>query len=193
MSRAQTPALSLLVLSAVSLLGFPGTGVGQATGTVAYYRNTYGGGDYALAEGDWQAEATARYHFAGPFGLGAGVTVGKFDDPASDPSFTSVAVYLEPSVDAALSSEFGVWAGGRYGWAHERVGSRERGLWGWGWEAGGAAGVDYALRAGLGIGLQVEAMRLDLARDEDLFPASASRDREGWRLAAGIGVRLGGR
>ena len=91
-----------------------------------------------------------------------------------------------------LSRSSSVWVGARYGWAHGRVGDREGGSWAWGWLAGAAGGVSYQLSDDVGIGLQVDVMRLSLRRDETDVVTPEGLDREGWRLSIGPVLTIGG-
>jgi hypothetical protein len=164
----------------------------QLSAAVALPKPFYGGGDYSATHGDWQAEGTVRYAFAAPIRVGVGVGGGKFDEPYSDPSFSSVWLHLEASFRSLVRPDLQTWVGARYGWTHERVGDRESGLWAWGWLGGAVGGVDYALSERFGVGVQIDVMLLNLRRDESGVPPPGGLDREGWRVSVGPVLRFGG-
>jgi hypothetical protein len=160
---------------------------------VSALRTTYSSGNYDATDGDWQAEGVLRYHSRGSFRIGVGAEVGKFDEPYSDPSFTGVGLFVEPGLAKPLTDRWTGSLGGRYGWAHERVGDRGDGLWAWGWQASVVAGVDYRLGANAAAGLQLEVTRLSLRREEDVTIPSSGLERRGWLYGLGLTLRFGGR
>jgi hypothetical protein len=161
--------------------------------TVSALRTTYGSGDYGATGGDWQAEGVMRYHTRGSFRVGVGAEVGKFDEPYSDPSFTAVGVFVEPGLAKPLADRWTGSLGGRYGWAHERVGDHADGLWAWGWQASVVLGADYRLGDNAAAGFQLEVTRLSLMRDEDLVAPAPGLQRRGWLYGLGLTLRFGGR
>jgi Caspase domain len=174
--------------------GAPQLGVGHGwpfSFTASYLRTAYGSGNYAATSGDWQAEGVVRY-LRGLFRIGVGAEVGKFDEPYSDPSFTAVGVFVEPGLGKPLTDRWTGSVGGRYGWAHERVGNEADGLWAWGWQASIVAGVDYRLGASAAAGLQLEVKHLSLRRDEGPTVPASGLSRRGWLYGLGLTLRVGG-
>jgi hypothetical protein len=161
--------------------------------TASALKTTYGTGDYEATRGDWQAEGVLRYHSHGLFRIGVGAQVGKFDEPYSDPSFTSVGVFVEPALGRAFAERWCGSLGARYGWAHERVGEEVDGLWAWGWQAGLVAGLDYRIAAHTAVGVELDATRLSLERDEGSVIPPSGLGRKGWRYGLGLTPRFGGR
>jgi hypothetical protein len=161
--------------------------------TVAASKTAYASGDYGETDGDWRAEGVLRYESRGLLRAGLGVEVGKLDEPYSDPSFTAIGVFGEVGLAAALADRWAGLLAARYGWSHERVGEEEDGLWAWGWEAGVVAGVDYRVSGSAAIGLQADATRLSLRRDEEVTTPPSGLSRRGWRFGLGLTLRLGGR
>jgi hypothetical protein len=191
MGTNRTALICALALAAS--ISAPGRSHGQGlSATIALGKPFYWGGDFSDTQGDWQAEVTARYHFDGPFRIGIGLGGGKFDEPFSDPSFSSLWLYVEPSLRREIGARLQTWLGARYGWTHERVGDRDGGLWAWGWLGGAGGGMDYALSERVGVGIQVDVMHLDLRRDEDGALPPGGLDREGWRWSVGPVLKLGG-
>jgi hypothetical protein len=120
--------------------------------------------------------------------LGAGVFVGKFDHPISDPSFTAIAVFLEGGRIWQLSGRVRALAGGRIAWEHERVGDQSGGLWAYGWSWGPTGGLDVSLTERFFAGATVSWAFLDLGRDA---VGTEVISRNGHRVATGgrIGLR----
>jgi hypothetical protein len=144
--------------------------------------NSYHGRDRATTTGDPSGEVAFKYEFKSGFRLGAGVGMGKFDEPVSDPSFTTVTVFVEPSWVLRQSSRVRPFVGGRVSWEHERVGEQSAGLWAYGWGVGANGGVGVKLGEPVSIAGRVMITRLDLERD-----ASA---HNGLRLAVGATLAL---
>jgi hypothetical protein len=174
------------------LIGVPGAALHaqSLSMSVAALKTSYSSGQYNDTRGDWNADAVLRLGTWSPLHVGLGVSVGKFDESYSDPSFTAVGAFLEPSVGAVLSENWGGTFALRYGLQQERVGERSDGLWAWGWQAGAVATIDYHLSEETAIGLQLEATRLDLRHDADLPLPPSGVDRVGWRFGAGAVLRF---
>lgn len=149
-------------------------------------KTTYAGSDYKSTSGDWQAEGTIGLHVRAPFRVAVGFSGGKLDEPYSDPSFTTVAVFLEPSISGSLGGKWTGALGARWGWAQERVGEQGDGLWAWGWQAGLAGDLLFMVRSSTGVGLRCTAEYLDLRRDEVTPIPPSGLDRQGWRIGLGL-------
>jgi hypothetical protein len=144
--------------------------------------NSYHGRDRETTKGDRSGEVAFKYEFRSGFRLGAGVGIGKFDEPVSDPSFTTVNFFLEPSWGLRRSSRVRPFVGGRVSWEHERVGDQNTGLWAYGWGAGALGGVAVKLGERVSVAGRVMLTRLDLERD--------ASSHDGLRLAAGATFAL---
>lgn len=157
---------------------------------VGLLKTTYDGGDYRSTSGDWQAEGTVGVRVRAPFRVAVGLSGGKLDEPYSDPSFTTVAVFLEPGISGSLGGKWAGALGARWGWAHERVGEQVDGLWAWGWQAGLAGDLLFMVRSSTGIGLRCTAEYLDLRRDEVTPIPPSGLDRQGWRFGLGLALAV---
>ena len=190
MSKSIISLRAACLLAVITLAGTAALPAQSLSMSLAALKTSYSAGQYDETRGDWNAEAVLRLQLWSPVHLGLGVGAGKLDEAYSDPSFTAVGAFLEPSVSAVLNENWGGTFGLRYGLQQERVGEKSNGLWAWGWQAGAAATIDYHLTEGTTIGLQLEATRLDLRHDEDLPLPPSGVEREGWRLGAGAVLRF---
>jgi hypothetical protein len=141
--------------------------------TLSVERLTYHGEDYADTDGDRAVEIAFRYQSARGWGIGAGVMVGKFDHPESDPSFTAIAVFAEPTWRWRRQRRLQPFGSGRLAWEHERVGEQHAGLWAYGWSAGPTAGLDVAVTQRVFVGAKATWVMLDMGRS--LTRAMSSR------------------
>ena len=139
--------------------------------------NSYHGEDRESTNGDRSGEVALKYEWRSGFRLGGGVGIGKFDEPVSDPSFTTVTVFVEPSWVFRRSSRVRPFVGGRVSWEHERVGDQNGGLWAYGCGAGAIGGVAVKLGEPVSVAARVVLTRLDLDR--------SNSSHNGVRVAAG--------
>jgi hypothetical protein len=176
---------SLTLAGAVAAMSFwqAGDATAQIVSTeFSLDGNSYHGRDRESTAGDRSGEVAFKYEFSSSFRLGAGVGIGKFDEPVSDPSFTTVTVFLEPSWGFRRSSRVRPFVGGRVSWEHERVGDQSSGLWAYGWGAAAIGGVGVKLGDPVSVAARVVLTRLDLERD--------TSSHNGVRLAVGATFAL---
>ena len=140
--------------------------------------NSYYGRDRESTDGDRSGEVAFKYQFGSGFRLGAGVAIGKFDEPVSDPSFTTFSLFLEPAWVFRRRGRVRPFVGGRVGWEQERVGDQSHGLWAYGWGAGALGGVAAKLGEHVSVAGRVLVTWLDLARD--------ASSHDGVRVTAGV-------
>lgn len=144
--------------------------------------NAHYGRDRESTRGDQSGEVAIKYQFKQGFRLGAGVGIGKFDEPVSDSSFTTVSVLVEPSWVFRPTRRLRPFVGGRVSWEHERVGSQNAGLRAYGWGAGAIGGVALALGEAVSVAGRVSLTGLDVDRD--------ASSHDGLRLSAGVTFAL---
>jgi len=176
---------ALTIACAVSAMSFWHAGSATAQLLSAEFSldgNSYHGRDRESTQGHRSGEVAFKYEFRSGFRLGTGFAIGKFDEPVSDPSFTMVTVFVEPSWVFRRSSRVRPFVGGRVSWEHERVGEQSGGLWAYGWGAGAIGGVGVKLGEPVSIAGRVILTRLDLERD--------ASSHNGLRLAAGATFAL---
>ena len=176
---------TLTIVGAVSAMTFWYAGPANAQILSAEFSldgNSYHGSDRESTSGDRSGEVAFKYEFSTGFRLGAGVGIGKFDEPVSDPSFTTVSIFVEPAWTFRRSSRIRPFVGGRVSWEHERVGDQRDGLWAYGWGAGALGGVALRLGEHVSVGGRVIVTWLDLERD--------ASSHNGLRLAAGATFAL---
>ena len=139
----------------------------------------YSGDAYQSTDGDRAGEVAIGYETSRGLRLSGGVFFGKFDEPISDPSFTAVGLFFEPSWTFRRNSRVRPFAGARVGWEHQRVGDHLNGLWAYGWGLGGVAGVLVRIGDPVSVGVRSVVSGLNLERDN-----GTSRN--------GLRVQLGG-
>jgi hypothetical protein len=176
---------ALTMAGAVSVMSFCYAGNATAQILSAEFSldgNSYHGRDRESTNGDRSGEVAFRYEFSSGFRLGAGVGIGKFDEPVSDPSFTTINVFVEPSWVFRRRNRLRPFVGARLGWEHERVGEQSTGLWAYGWGVGAIGGMAVKLGEPVSVAARVVLTRLDLDRD--------ASSRKGLRLATGATLAL---
>jgi len=144
---------------------------------------SYGGDDYDQTNGDRAVTLAGSYRFRPAWQVGAGAFVGKFDHPSSDPSFTAIALFVEPARVWQVAPRIRAITGARVAWEHERVGDQSNGLWAYGWSWGPSGQLDVSLSDRVFVGGTLTWIVLDLGRDG---PVS----RNGHRLQSGGRVGL---
>jgi hypothetical protein len=127
--------------------------------------SSYSGDAYQTTDGDRDGEVAIGFETSRGLRLAGGVFVGKFDEPISDPSFTAVGLFFEPSWTFRRSARVRPFAGARVGWEHQRVGDQSNGLWAYGWGVGGVAGVLVRLGEPVAVGLRTVVTGLNIERD----------------------------
>ena len=176
---------TLTIAGAIAAVTFWHTGNATAQIVSAEFSldgNSYHGRDRESTKGDQSGEVAFKYEFEGGFRLGAGVGIGKFDEPVSDSSFTAVNLVLEPSWGFRPGSRVRPFVGARVSWEHERAGDQSAGLWAYGWGAGALGGVAVKLGERVSVAGRVMLTRLDLERD--------ASSHDGLRLASGATFAL---
>jgi hypothetical protein len=141
--------------------------------------SSYKGDAYQATDGDRGGEVAVGFETSRGLRLAGGVFVGKFDEPISDPSFTAVSLFFEPSWTFRPRARIRPFAGARVGWEHQRVGEQSNGLWAYGWGVAGVAGVLVRLGEPVSVGLRTVVSGLNVDRGD-----GASRN--------GVRVQLGG-
>jgi hypothetical protein len=174
----------LAIVLAAGLLGASAshTFAQELTVAASVSKLTYGGDDYDATNGDRSLDVVMRYRWWRGLQVGGGAFVGKFDHPVSDPSFTSIAVFLESTWLWRPEGRVRPYAGGRVAWEHERVGELDGGLWLYGWSIGPSAGVDVVLTERVFVGMAGWWAALDLGRE---LTANVIEDRKGHRFSLG--------
>lgn len=140
---------------------------------------SYRGDAYQRTDGDRGGELAIGFETSRGLRLAGGVFVGKFDEPISDPSFTAISLFFEPSWTFRPRARIQPFAGARISWEHQRVGDQSNSLWAYGWGAAGVAGVLVRLGEPVSVGLRTVVSGLNIERDD-----GSSRD--------GMRVQLGG-
>jgi hypothetical protein len=144
---------------------------------------TYGGDAYDTTEGDVGGEFTLGYETARGLRFASGVFVGKFDEPVSDPSFTAISVFFEPSWAFRPTSRVRPVVGARVGWERQRAGNQSTGLWAYGWGAAGVGGVEVRLGEPVSVGVRTIVTGLNIERDD-------GSSRNGVRVQVGASLIL---
>jgi hypothetical protein len=127
---------------------------------------SYKGDAYQTTDGDRGGEVAIGFETSGGLRLSGGFFFGKFDEPISDPSFTAVSVFFEPSYTFRRSARVRPFAGARVGWEHQRVGEQSNGLWAYGWGVAAVAGVLVRLGEPVSVGVRTVVSGLNLERDD---------------------------
>jgi hypothetical protein len=127
--------------------------------------SSYRGNAYQTTDGDRGGEVAIGFETSRGLRLAGGVFVGKFDEPISDPSFTTVSLFFEPSWTFRRNARVRPSAGARVGWEHQRVGEQSNGLWAYGWGVAGVAGVLVRLGEPVSVGLRTVVSGLNIERD----------------------------
>ena len=125
---------------------------------------SYGGDAYATTDGDRGGEVAVGFEMSRGLRLVGGVFVGKFDEPISDPSFTAVSVFFEPSWILRRTARVRPIVGARVAWEHQRVGDQSDGLWAYGWGVAGVGGVLVRLGQPVSVGLRTVVSALNIER-----------------------------
>ena len=139
---------------------------------------SYKGDPYESTRGDRGGEVSFGYETSRGLRLGAGVFVGKFDEPVSDPSFTAVSIFVEPSWVFRRTARVRVVLGTRVAWEHQRAGDQSNGLWAYGWGVAGVGGVLVKLGQPVSVGLRTVVSGLNMDRENET-------SRNGLRLQIG--------
>ena len=146
--------------------------------SVSVDASSYRGDAYQTTDRDRGGEVAIGFATSRGLRLAAGVFVGKFDEPVSDPSFTAVSLFVEPTWTFRRKARVRPFAGARVGWEHQRVGDQSNGLWAYGWGVGGVAGVLVRLGEPVSVGLRTVFSGLNIERDN-------STSRNGMRVQLG--------
>jgi hypothetical protein len=128
---------------------------------------SYTGDAYESTDGDQGGEVAVGYEMSTGFHLAGGVFVGKFDEPISDPSFTAVSLFAEPSWIFRRTARVRPLIGTRVAWEHQRVGDQNDGLWAYGWSVAGVGGVLVRLGEPVSVGVRAVVSGLNLEREND--------------------------
>ena len=139
MVPARSPAQPVSVAAGLDAITYHGTGLNERDGLRSVH-------------------ATVQYAVTAKFLVGLGGSVGNFDSPDQDASFTAYTVFIEPALIFGTGRYRG-YVGPRLGWEQERLGSQPSHVGG---SFGAATGLLVALsdRWSVGVRTQLDYLRL---------------------------------
>jgi hypothetical protein len=144
---------------------------------------SYQGDPCISTDGDRAGERAVAVETSRGMRFSGGLFVGKFDEPISDPSFTGVGLFFEPSFVLRRTARVRPVVGARLAWEHQRVGDQSKGLWAYGWSAGGTAGLLSRLGEPVSVGLWTVVSGLNVDRQN-------GTSRNGLRVQVGATLML---